>query len=110
MSAEPQAYSFELIGDAPVYPEEQKGCNEHVEWENNLVKKEETAKSVKYNVLVPPDFSLSPCTKHIEFLKDEILSLCSMPNTGRHEATYSNGFSIQTISVSSMVMTPIKND
>lgn len=42
--AEPNAKPFQLIGDAPFFPEERKGWKGYIEWERHPEKKQEAAK------------------------------------------------------------------
>lgn len=59
--AEPNAKPFQLIGDAPFFPEERKGWKGYIEWERHPEKKQEAAKILaQYDFPVPPEFQLVP--------------------------------------------------
>ncbi|KAF2123526.1 molybdopterin binding oxidoreductase [Dothidotthia symphoricarpi CBS 119687] len=62
--AEPNAKPFQLIGDAPVFPEEREGWRGYIEWEKYPEKKKQAADILaKYDFPVPPEFQLEPLPK-----------------------------------------------
>ncbi|CAO2658343.1 Nn.00g060660.m01.CDS01 [Neocucurbitaria sp. VM-36] len=59
--AEPNAKPFQLVGEAPLFPEERKGWKGYVEWERYPSKKRKAAEILaQYDFPVPPEFQLVP--------------------------------------------------
>ncbi|KAF1850362.1 molybdopterin binding oxidoreductase [Cucurbitaria berberidis CBS 394.84] len=59
--AEPNAKPFQLLGEAPLFPEERKGWKGYIEWERYPEKKRKAAEILaQYDFPVPPEFQLVP--------------------------------------------------